>query len=139
MRVELTYIPAEYWNEKISGFELISKGKDLPKNSSFFLLWIPLNQSEEQLIKNVKFVFPSIPANKLLSCKIKLALPLDSNNNQKNSKKLFGVEDVIGKIMPIAPAVKLLYQLEIIESHDRSIRHHSNSIKTWAFLTKLIF
>ena len=77
MRVELTYIPAEYWNEKISGFELISKGKDLPKNSSFFLLWIPLNQSEEQLIKNVKFVFPSIPANKLLSCKIKLALPLD--------------------------------------------------------------
>ena len=54
MRVELTYIPAEYWNEPISGFELISKGKELPKNSSFFLLWNPLNQSEEQFIKNVK-------------------------------------------------------------------------------------
>jgi len=139
MRVELTYIPAEYWNESITGFELISKGKELPKNSSFFLLWIHLNQSEQQLIKSIKHVFPTIPANKLLSCKIKLAMPFDLNNNQENSGKLFGVAEVIGKIMPISPAVKLLYQLEIVERQDRSIRHYSNSIKTWAFLTKFIF
>ncbi len=41
--------------------------------------------------------------------------------------------------MPIAPTVKLLFQLEIIGSQDRGMKRFSNSIKTWAFLTKLIF
>ncbi|GAI69758.1 unnamed protein product, partial [marine sediment metagenome] len=45
-KLELIYIPAPYWNEPLSGFELISKGKQLPRNSSFFLLWNPANPSE---------------------------------------------------------------------------------------------
>ena len=140
MRVELTYIPAEYWNESISGFILTSKGNNnLPKSSNFFLLWIPNNFSNQELSKHIKLVFPKIPINKLLSCKIKLALPLDSKDNHRDSKRFFRVGEVMGKIIPIAPAVKLLYQLEIFSSQDRSVRHYNNSIKTWAFLTKFIF
>jgi len=141
-KLELTYIPTTYWNEPFSGFELISKGKDLPKNTSFFLLWIPANNSEKKLIENINLTFPAIPVNKLLSCKINLAIPfpLSNNNPKKNSEKNFyTISSLIGKIMPISPAIKMLYQLEIIESSDRNVKHYSNSIKTWAFLTKLIF
>ena len=140
MRVELTYIPAEYWNEPISGFELTSKGNNnLPKSSNFFLLWMPKNSSNQELTEQIMRVFPSIPANKLLSCKIRLALPLNSKESHRDYEKLFRVDEIIGKIVPIAPAVKLLYQLQIISSQNRGVKHYSNSIKTWAFLTKLIF
>ena len=141
-KLELTYIPTAYWNEPSSGFELITKGKQLPINTNFFLLWSLSLQSDDKLIESIKLTFPSIPANKLLSCRINLASPynLSGKNNQKNSEKeYYKVSSLIGKIMPISPAIKVLYQLEIIESMDRNIRHYSNSIKTWAFLTKLIF
>ena len=141
-KLELTYIPTAYWNEPSSGFELITKGKQLPINTNFFLLWSLSLQSDDKLIESIKLTFPSIPANKLLSCRINLASPynLPGKNNQKNSEKeYYKVSSLIGKIMPISPAIKVLYQLEIIESMDRNIRHYSNSIKTWAFLTKLIF
>ncbi|KKN05556.1 hypothetical protein LCGC14_1086170 [marine sediment metagenome] len=140
--LELTYIPSTYWNEPSSRFELISKGKQLPQNYSFFLLWMPSNQSEKELTENIELKFPSIPAKKLLSCTINLAIPLHSlktNINKSTSREFFEVSLHIGKIMPITPAVKVLYQLEIKESLDRSIKHHSNSIKTWSFLTKLVF
>ncbi|MHA1932596.1 MAG: hypothetical protein ACW96X_08670, partial [Promethearchaeota archaeon] len=141
-RLELTYIPSTYWNEPLSRFELISEGKQLPQNSSFFLLWIPFNQSEEKLIEYIKLKFPIIPAKKLLTCNINLAVPFDlskSPTSKKSSREFFEVSIHKGKIIPISPAVKLLYQLEIMESLDRSITHFSNSIITWAFLTKLVF
>ena len=141
-KLELTYIPSTYWNEPLSRFELISEGKQLPQNSSFFILWIPSNQSEEKLIEHIELKFPTIPAKKLLTCNINLAVPfhvLESTTNKVSSRKFFEVSIHTGKIIPISPAVKLLYQLEIMESLDRSIIHFSNSIITWAFLTKLIF
>ena len=141
-KLELTYIPSTYWNEPLSRFELISEGKQLPQNSSFFILWIPSNQSEEKLIDHIELKFPTIPAKKLLTCNINLAVPfhlLESTTNKESSKKFFEVSIHTVKIIPISPAVKLLYQLEIVESLDRSITHFSNSIKTWAFLTKLVF
>ncbi len=141
-KLELTYIPSDYWNERASDFELISKGKDLPKNTSFFLLWIPAINSEKKLTESIILTFPALPVNKLLSCKINLAIPfpLSNNNPKKNSeKKFYTISSLIGKIMPISPAIKMLYQLEIIESFDRNVKHYSNSIKTWALLTKLIF
>ncbi len=140
-KLELTYIPPTYWNEPFSRFELISEEKQLPQNSSFFLLWIPSNQSEEKLIEYIELKFPAIPAKKLLTCNINLAVPfhlLESTIDKISSKEFFEVSIHTGKIIPISPAVKLLYQLEIIESLDRSIKHYSNSIKTWAFLTKLV-
>ena len=141
-KLELIYIPASYWNEPLSGFELISKGKQLPRNSSFFLLWNPAKPSEKELTERIKLSFPTIPANKLLTCKINFAVPVHSlkaNNDKKSSTQFFEVSSFIGKIMPIAPTVKLLFQLEIIGSQDRGVKRFSNSIKTWAFLTKLIF
>ena len=141
-KLELIYIPASYWNEPLSGLELISKGKQLPRNSSFFLLWNPANSSEKELTKHIKINFPTIPANKLLTCKINFAVPVHSlkaENDIKSSTQFFEVSSFIGKIMPIAPTVKLLFQLEIFDSQDRGVKRFSNSIKTWAFLTKLIF
>jgi len=134
--LELIYIPASYWNEPLSGFELISKGKQLPRNSSFFLLWNPENPSEKELTERIKLSFPTIPANKLLTCKINLAVPehsLKANNNYMiSSPQFFEVSSFIGKIMPIAPTVKLLFQLELMSSQDRGVKHFSNSIKMWA-------
>jgi len=140
-KLELIYIPASYWNEPLSGFELISKAKQLPRNSSFFLLWNPTNPSEKELIERIKLSFPTIPANKLLTCKINFAVPVHSlkSDGTISSAKFFEVSSFVGKIMPIAPAVKLLFQLELIGSQDRAVKRYSNSIKTWAFLTKLIF
>jgi SNF2 family DNA or RNA helicase len=141
-KLELIYIPSSYWNEPLSGFELISKAKQLPRNSSFFLLWSPANSSEKELTERIKLSFPTIPANKLLTCKINFAVPLHSLKAEKDktsSAQFFEVSSFIGKIMPIAPTVKLLFQLEIIDSHDRGVQRFSNSIKAWAFLTKLIF
>ena len=141
-KLELLYIPKTYWNEPSSGFELISKGKQLPQNTNFFLLWIPSSQSEKELTEKIKLSFPSIPPEKLLSCKINLAIPNSSTlikEIDSSSEKFFKIVSHLGKIIPITPATKLLYQLEIIENPDRTRLHYSNSIKTWAFLTKLLF
>ena len=141
-KLQLLYIPATYWNDASSNFELISKGKQPPVKSSFFILWIPSNQSDEELTEHIKLTFPSIPPKKLLTCKINLAIPSNISKPEKDenySNKYFEVISHIGKIIPILPAIKLLYQLEIIENLDRSRIHYSNSIKTWALLTKLVF
>jgi hypothetical protein len=113
-KLELIYIPASYWNQPLSGFELISKAKQLPRNSSFFLLWNPTNPSEKELTERIKLSFPTIPANKLLTCKINFAVPahsLKADIDMKSSTQFFEVSSFIGKIMPIAPTVKLLFQL----------------------------
>ncbi|MFX1312657.1 MAG: DEAD/DEAH box helicase [Promethearchaeota archaeon] len=141
-KLELLYVPATYWNEPFSNFELISKENQLPQNTNFFLLWIPLNQSEKKLIEQIKLIFPMIPTKKLLTCKINLAIPpslTKVKENNKSSKKYYDIITHIGKIIPISPATKLLYQLEIIINPDRSKLQYTNSIKTWAFLTKLLF
>ncbi|MFX1374060.1 MAG: DEAD/DEAH box helicase [Promethearchaeota archaeon] len=141
-KLELLYIPTTYWNEPSSGFELISKGKHLPQNINFFLLWIPLNKSEKKLVEHIKKILPSIPPEKLLSCKINLAIPSNLTNVKdidNSSEIFFEIVTHVGKIIPISPATKLLYQLEIMENPDRTKVLFSNSIKTWAFLTKLVF
>jgi len=105
-------------------------------------LWNHTNPSEKELIEQLKLNFPTIPANKLLTCKVNLAVPVHSlkaDNNTISSMQFFEVSSFIGKIMPIAPTVKLLFQLEIVDNQDRAMKRFSNSIKTWAFLTKLIF
>ncbi|MFW9943238.1 MAG: hypothetical protein ACFFFT_19540, partial [Candidatus Thorarchaeota archaeon] len=134
-KLELIYIPSTYWNEPSSEFKLISQEKQLPSNTSFFLLWIPSNNSEEELTDHIKLTFPSIPIKKLLSCNIKLAFP----SKEKINEEFLKVASHIGKIIPISPAIKLLYQLELVENPDLSKIHYSNSIKTWALLTKFVF
>ena len=101
--LQLTYIPAQYWNEPLSNFKILSKKANIPENSSFFLIWNPSIQSESELIEEMKYLFPNIPVDKLISCQIRLALPL--------SKKFFQIKLISGKIMPIPPTVKLLFEL----------------------------
>jgi len=140
--LELIYIPSSYWNEPLSGFQLISKEPDLPIDSNFFILWIPSNISEEFLSEQILKIFPNIPVEKLLSCNINLAIPSMINVyefSQKKSPEYLEISSCIGKIMPIGPAVKLLFQMEIIDDLNRGIKHYSNSIKTWSFLSKLVF
>jgi len=131
--LQLTYIPAQYWNEALSNFKILSKKAKIPENSSFFLIWDPSIHSEKELVEEMKYSFPSIPVDKLLSCQIRLAIPL--------SKKFFQIKLISGKIMPIPPTVKLLFELEIIETQDRgiSLKAYSNSIKTYALLIKFMF
>ncbi len=143
-RLQLTYIPAQYWNESISDFSLDSKKKTIPENASFFLIWIPLNQSEAELIRQIKYFFPNIPAEKLLTCHIRLALPLELlniNDSALDKEKYYGIHQVLGKIMPISPAIRMLFQLKIIQKKDYNHKREdfSESIKLWAFLTKFLF
>ena len=136
--LQLTYIHNTYWNEKNSGFILSSKKQSLPSNVSFFLIWLPLNKSNKELTLEIKRNFPSIPADKLLTCKIKLSLPLSLIDEREQSNSHFGIKLMIGKIVPIQPAIKLLYQLQIFRKKDRS-NYYSNSFISWAFMTKLLF
>ncbi|NVM17225.1 MAG: DEAD/DEAH box helicase [Candidatus Lokiarchaeota archaeon] len=141
-KLELIFIPSSYWNEPLSGFKVSSKGPDLPANSNFFVLWIPSNDSEEFLSEQITEIFPSIPVKKLLSCKINLVVPplVTVHGSQRGISAVYHeVSPCLGKIIPIGPAVKLLFQMEIIDNLDRGIKHYSNSIKTWSFLTKLVF
>ncbi|MHA1343466.1 MAG: DEAD/DEAH box helicase [Promethearchaeota archaeon] len=140
-RLQLTYIPFKYWNEELSGFKLKLKQKDIPKNVSFFLLWTPLNNSEVELIKQIKIHFPNIPPEKLLTCEINLALPFNLFEKNAKSYNFFKINKVIGKLLPIAPAIRLLFQLQLYKNPDNSkiLDIYSNSIKIYAFLIKLVF
>jgi len=124
-KLQMTYIPARYWNVNLSNFKLLSKNKSLPKDANFFLLWND-NDTDKALNDQIKHVFSDIPAEKLLSCEINLAFPMDKN--------YFKIAPIQGKILPISPIIKILYQINIYERH-----HLSSSIKTWSFLTKFIF
>ncbi|TFG13542.1 MAG: hypothetical protein EU535_04705, partial [Promethearchaeota archaeon] len=127
--LQLNFIPAQYWNTSLSNFKLIDKGKPLPKDANFFILWSTSDSSEVELIDKINYIFPNVPVDRLRTCKINLAFPLDDH--------FFQIQDTIGKIMPIPPGINLLYQLQILESNNRSLTFYSNSIKTYAFLTKL--
>ena len=140
--LELIFIPSSYWNEPLSEFQLISKEPDLPIDSNFFILWIPSNLSEEILSEQIMKIFPSIPVDKLLSCNINLAIPSMIDTHESSNMKspnYLEISSCIGKVMPIGPAVNLLFQIEIIDNLNRGIKHYSNSIKTWSFLSKFVF
>jgi SNF2 family DNA or RNA helicase len=130
-KLQLTFIPFGYWKELFSSFQLIDNKDPLPKNVDFFLFWINSKESEEILNDEIQTSFPKIPVNKLRTCKIRLAFPFD--------EKIFEIKHVVGKIAPMVPLVKLLFQLQIIEDVDRTSKHYSNSIKIYAYLTKFLF
>jgi len=138
--LQLTFIPPKYWKNPSSEFKIISKGKKPPKNVGFFILWISPNEKKNwkmDLAQEIKRVFPSIPAEKLLTCSIRLSLG-NIINQKAESDSLLQTSIVECKIIPIPPAISLLFPLQIVNLKDRSQKFisYSNSIKTWAFLTK---
>jgi len=130
-KLQLTFVPPEYWNNSNSGFKLLNDNI-IPEDSNFFILWCASSQTEQELSKKIQNLFPNIPVDKLYTCKIGLALPFDN--------QYFEIKSLYGKIMPLSPAINLLFSLQLLEDQDRNINiHYSNSIKTWAYITKLIF
>ena len=130
--LELSYIPSLYWNEQLSGFKFISEGVNLPENTNFFFVWTKEQVTEEELNKFIEHAFISIPPEKLISCQIKLAFPVENPS-------LFEIRTLKGKIIPIIPMAKLLYSKELLESSYEEAIEYSESIKTWTYLTKLLF
>ncbi len=138
--LQLTFIPPKYWKNSSSEFNIISKGKKPPNNVGFFILWISRKEKknwEMDLTQEIKRVFPSIPAEKLLTCSIRLSLG-NIISQETESDFLLQTSIVECKIIPIPPAISLLFPLQIVNLQDRSQNFifYSNSIKTWAFLTK---
>ena len=84
----------------------------------------------------------NMPVEKLLTCRLRLVIPIQENQFKASKTEyngIFPVIPLIGKIIPIPPAIKLLYRLKIIEDPNRTrlIQNYSDSVKTWAYLTKL--
>ncbi|TFG09573.1 MAG: hypothetical protein EU535_08960, partial [Promethearchaeota archaeon] len=132
--IHLTFVPFEYWKNPLSEFKIVQSDKALPEGSSFFLVWHDELKEEPDLVKVIEHNFPSIPANKLLTCNINLAFP---NGNTQT----FSVAPIMGKLMPIGPALNVLFNIDISQSKDRfsPFNRYSSSIKTYIFIIKLIF
>ncbi|MHA1887555.1 MAG: DEAD/DEAH box helicase, partial [Promethearchaeota archaeon] len=101
-----------------------------------------LQKKRKNLDQEMSWYFPQIPVKKLLECEIFLAMPHDfSQTFQKDASpvKNYRLHLIYGKIIPLPPAIKLLFELQIIETKDRTKRipQYSESIKTWTYLTKL--
>ena len=135
--LQLTYVPSDYWNDKISEFSLVEEKHNIPSTVDFFLIWTPSNNSPEDLEGEMKKKLKGIPVEKLYSCYINLAL---LNNSEKKDAG-FTLQKVYGKILPLLPASRFLTNLEIFDTsqEDQDRPYFSNSIKTWALLTKFIF
>lgn len=129
-KVQLTYIPVEYWNTTESNFTITTPEKSIPKDSDFFILWSPEFENEEVLERRISKTFPEIPTDQLLSCNLRLAFP--------SNKESFIVKTVFAKIVPISPTSKLLYKLDF-NLIGEEVPKYSRSIQTWAFLTKFVF
>ncbi|MHA1672342.1 MAG: DEAD/DEAH box helicase [Promethearchaeota archaeon] len=106
----------------------------------------------KQLEQTMGVYFPKIPAKKLLACELLLAHPYQMQHINPSlselqdehspiefpKQKFFQLRKTLAKIIPLPPAIKLLFQLQIIESKDRTkkILQYSESIKLWTYLTK---
>ncbi|MBY9007282.1 MAG: DEAD/DEAH box helicase [Candidatus Lokiarchaeota archaeon] len=130
--LQLTYIPSEYWNSEASKFTILSKKINIPKKSSFFILWINNSSLEGNLAMEISQSFPEIPIDTLVSCKINLAFLVGD---------FFEIREITAKVLPLIPAARYLNKLEIFEGNNRNklFVHFTDSVKTWALLTKLVF
>ncbi len=143
-QLQLTFIPAEYWNKSSDFFYLVDKnGKKsekkppIPKDAGFFFMWLSEdNENVGDLEEKIANLFPSIPVKKLLSCKARLCFPFEESNGYFEDK--VKVDFILGKIIPLPPMIPLLFSLKLVPGERRFQRglFYSNSIKTWVYLTK---
>ncbi len=137
MPLQLTFIPPKFWTRKKSNFKLLTKGKRLPKESGFFFLWHSTTNKLEEIEEHISHTFPKVPVAKLLSCSLRIAKK-NGVESTENPSKYLSLHETTGKIMPLLPTIKILFPLKITDTIDRSRRviSYSDSIKTWAYLTK---
>lgn len=126
--LHLTYIPSNYREGSISDFTLKNSKVNIPKDSDFFILWNYDISTEKDLNILIENSLEGIPAQKLLTCHIKVA-----RVNPKKDQLI--VQQITAKVIPIAPMMKFLYRLDIRKS---SVNLKDNTtIITWSYLTKL--
>ncbi|MCP4763437.1 MAG: DEAD/DEAH box helicase, partial [archaeon] len=144
---QFTLIPSNYANNPDSGFSIIRNGKKASKKpiikEDFFLLWLPVNKSEDSLNLAIKRHYPQIPVDKAFTCSIKLAYPKDLNNKKKTNQRPSIIKEVtIGKILPISLSTKILVEIPLIKvPNERNLifgdRSISGSAYFWSLALKL--
>ncbi|MHA1729767.1 MAG: DEAD/DEAH box helicase [Promethearchaeota archaeon] len=152
---EITLIPPEYANSEKAEFSLIgkkiqSKEKNLKKpkkpkkpiiTDSFFLLWLPLTESVEELNFVIKKIFPQIPLEKAFTCSIKIAYPSDfikKNGETKKNKNGLILHKTIGKIIPIPLSTDILIDIPLIMNvNERKLLFSQQPISGSAYFWSL--
>ncbi len=142
---ELTYIPLEYANSSVANLRVFTKNnkKIQPQiKEPFFILWLPLNLSEETLSKSIEKVLPDFPVEKSLSCSINLAYPWDfiqqdyaSDISDESKKMVLGT--TIAKIVPLKKISGVLTDFPLISVNAYIQLECSPSMYFWSLLTKL--
>ncbi len=148
MQLQLTYIPPAFWVNPRTGFKILSPNAPPPPHSiGFFFLWLPEREGTDKekvakLEDLSRKTFPQIPITKLITAQIRLALPtMEEPHNSASEIKYVQVSHVTGKILPLPPAIKVLFRLPVSQPKQRDRRHtqprYSDSVKSWAYLVKL--
>jgi SNF2 family DNA or RNA helicase len=161
---ELTFIPADYANDSLSGLQILSvQNKKSPNNDqkvvikeSFFLLWIPKNQEIDLLKRNIAQSFSSIPLDKVIFCNINLPEFTNEQNNYNetglgNSNASSSSEiiqrvhltTIMGIMIPLSQSIDLLLNIPISQNNNQiSILPNfgiSISAYFWSLSQKLAF
>jgi hypothetical protein len=137
---ELTFIPADYANDSLSGLQILSvQNKKSPNNDqkvvikeSFFLLWIPKNQEIDLLKRNIAQSFSSIPLDKVIFCNINLPEFTNEQNNYNetglgNSNASSSSEiiqrvhltTIMGIMIPLSQSIDLLLNIPISQNNNQ--------------------
>ena len=148
MQLQLTYIPPTYWMNPNTGFKILFpvNAPTPPRSSGFFMLWLPEGKGTEteriaQIEEIARKTFPQIPITKLMTAQIRLAFPIFKGEKTISEIKQIPITEMIGKVLPLPPAIKVLFRLPVSQPKQRDRRHtqpqYSDSVKSWAYLIKL--
>ncbi|MBN2154415.1 MAG: DEAD/DEAH box helicase family protein [Candidatus Lokiarchaeota archaeon] len=142
---ELTFIPLEYANSHNSNLIIFTQNekRELPRiKEPFFILWIPLNLSEEILHESIEKTLPDFPIEKALTCSINLVYPLDyirqinvEESSSVKSSMILG--NTIAKIVPLKKIVNFLADRSLIRLDLYSHLEISSSMYFWSLIVKL--
>ncbi len=141
---ELTFIPLEYANSSSANLTIFTKDKKRIRphiKEPFFIMWLPLNLSEELLTDAIKKTLPEIPVEKSLTGFINLAYP------QSFLQQDFGKEISIGsefmalgktvvKIIPLEKLNGLLAEFPLNSMDSYNQIECSPSMYFWSLMTK---
>ena len=142
---ELTFIPLVYANSPSCDLIIFTQQQRRvhPQvKDPFFVMWLPLNLSEEKLIDSIRKTLPNFPVTKSLTCHINLAYP-DSFIQHKfaeemtlNSASMI-IGKTVAKIIPLDKAIYFLTELPLLTAISIEQLNCSSSMYFWSLMTKL--
>ena len=141
---ELTFIPLEYANSSTANLAIFTKKvkKIHPHiREPFFILWLPLNLSEESLSASIEKTLPDFPIEKSLTCVINVAYPRNfiqqdivGDISFNSGKMVMG--KTIAKIVPIKKIMSMLTDFPLISVESYIQMECSPSMYFWSLMTK---